>query len=179
MRLSSTSLLVAVLALAACTGASHRTVAPPTTTSAPTTSRATAPVARCSARAPQPVPPNQVPGSTSTFVPGAPRTLVACRYHGFNQREPVGTLAATARFAPEPFVTALNRAPHVPNGAVFHCPLDAAEVIVLHFGYANGETLAVTVSTQGCGFASNGDLRIRTPATVLDALQARLGRDSF
>ena len=134
---------------------------------------------RCSVRPPQSVSLGQVPGSAATFVPGQPRTLLACRYHGFNQRQRAGSLAATAQLGPEPIVSALDRAPHIPRGVVFHCPFDAGEVIVLHFGYANGAVLTITVSTQGCRIASNGDLRIRTPDTVLSALQAKLGRDTL
>jgi len=170
--------LAVVLVAAGCGASSHNSVGAPTTRSvAPTTSGTEMLVLRCVARPPQSVSSGQVPGSASTFVPGRPQRLLACRYHGFNQRQPAGSLAATAQLRAEPIASALNRAPHIPKGVVFSCPFDAAEVIVLHFGYANGAVLTITVSTQGCRIASNGDLRVRTPESVLNMLQARLGRD--
>ncbi len=35
-------------------------------------------------------------GTNRTLVPGQPIALLACRYHGFNQPEPIGTLASGA-----------------------------------------------------------------------------------
>ena len=110
-------------------------------------------------------------------MPGQPGELLACRYYGFNQPQPVGTFARSARFASSPIAAALNAARRVPKGETFSCPADFAETMVLLFGYPDGSTLTVTASTGGCGFAHNGDLTVWMPGATLARLEAVLGHD--
>jgi hypothetical protein len=112
-----------------------------------------------------------MPGTNRVMVPGHPKSLVACRYYG-------GNLAGTGTFPPADVADALNSAPRVPSGAVFHCPIDFGEKIVLHFGYADGSELEVSVSTRGCEFATNGNRTVRVPSNLLTHLEAALGRDT-
>src|SRR5262245_40071176 len=78
----------------------------------------------------QRLPTQQVPGAASSLVPGSPDGLLACRFHGLNQPQPVGSFAAAATFAPAPIAAALNGAKVPTAGAVYHCPADFGEVIV-------------------------------------------------
>ncbi len=131
----------------------------------------------CPTRTPLRVAAHQVPGTSSTFVPGHPSELLACRYYGLNQPQPVGTFARSARVASAPIAVALDRARRVPKGETFSCPADFAETIVLLFGYPDGSRLTVTASTGGCGFAHNGDLTVWIPGATLARLEAVLGHD--
>jgi hypothetical protein len=106
--------------------------------------------------------------------------LLACRYHGQNQPEPVGSFAAAATFAPAPIAATLNRAKLVlptPPGSITHCPADFEEQIVLLFVYADTRVLNVNVAPAGCEFAINGDRGEFTPQSVLSTLEATLGHD--
>jgi hypothetical protein len=142
----------------------------------PTTTSPTPPPFKCPARVPSVIAKHQRPGTASTFVPGHAVALLACRYHGYNQPEPSGSLAKFAHFAPAPFVTALNAARPVPKGA-YNCPMDANETILLLFAYANGSRLTASIDTMGCEFATNGDRTVSTPTPTMGHLQAVLGRD--
>ncbi len=177
--------VVGILAVASagCSSSSHRAQPPASTTTATsattptsTTVAAHLPALRCPASPPERAPSHQVPGTTAALVPGRPAELLGCRYHGFNQPQRIGTLAASARFAPGPVAALLNAAAVVPPGALYNCPADFGERIVLRFGYANGATLTVLVPTAGCLFASNGDRTVQA-ASVLAPLEARLGHD--
>ena len=142
-----------------------------------TTARAVrAPALRCPSTPPV-APPVQLPTTETMFVPGTPTELLACRYHGFNQPQRAYSLARAARLAPAPITAALNAARPIPPGAVFNCPNDSGETIVLLFGYANGRTLQVTVSMSGCEFAHNGRRTVAMPPALLARLQTVLGHD--
>jgi len=102
-QISSIAALALLVTLgAACSGGgAHRADSAPTTlagnsrpspspakpaapaSSAPTTPRP------CPARAALSIPHHQRDGTTRTLVPGQPIALLACRYHGFNQPQPV------------------------------------------------------------------------------------------
>ena len=56
----------------------------------------TSPSLSCSTIVPPKVPSNQRDGTSNALVPGQPTELLACRYHGFNQAQPIGTLATWA-----------------------------------------------------------------------------------
>jgi len=73
----------------------------------------TAPTMACPARVPLRVPPHQLAGTDSTFVPGDPIELLTGRYHGLNQPEPAGRFADSARLAPLDIVAALNAPPSI------------------------------------------------------------------
>ncbi len=175
------------LAVVACGSSSPRASVSPTTaagasvSSSTTTSGATtgstAAVAAlgCPTTAPAKVPAHQVPGSTTKMVPGAPTTSVGCRYHG-SPTGPTTMLAAAAKLPPAPLVAVLNAAAPLPEGAVFHCPVDTGEQDLLLFGYADGAQLMVLVDRSGCLTATNGDL-IARPA-VFGLLDPVLGHDA-
>jgi len=179
--------VVAVGALAAgCSSSTHqaRTAAssasvtsttPPIVTT--TTVAAHPPVLRCAARLPRDASGHTARTAVGQLVPGSPVELLACRYHGFNQPQPSGTLAASHRFAPGPVAAALNGARRVPNGAVFNCPIDFGEQILLLFGYDDGQRVNVTVSTAGCRFATSRGMSVWTPPSLLRRLEAVLGHD--
>ncbi|MGO9874078.1 MAG: hypothetical protein ACLPVY_09790 [Acidimicrobiia bacterium] len=149
-----------------------------TSTSAapPTTAVPKSPTLECPIHAPTVIAKHQQPGTASTFVPGRPVALLACRYHGYNQPEPIGSLAGSAHFAPGPFVTALNTARLVPKRA-YNCPLDAGERMLVIFAYDNGTRLTASIETMGCGFATNGDRSVFNPTAMLEHLEAVLGHD--
>jgi len=71
----------------------------------------------------------------------------------------------------------LNRARRIPKGTAFSCPADTGETALLLFGYRDGTTLRVTVSTSGCLFANNGNLTIWMPTATLTQLEVVLGHD--
>jgi hypothetical protein len=113
----------------------------------------------------------------STFVPGAPNELLACRYHGFNQAQPIGSLASSSLLPANSIARELNDAqpvPSYPHG----CTLDSGDEVLLIFGYRDGSHLEADVSTSGCAYASNGSRSVEVPGAVLDTLQARLGKDT-
>lgn len=137
----------------------------------------TAPTISCPIRAPGTVPKQHIAGTDSTLVPGDPIELLTCRYHGLNQPEPADTLATSARLAPVSIVAALNAQPLVPKDAIFSCPSDTGETIMLIFGYTDGSRLTVSIAFAGCRFANNGDRVVDTPATTLSQLQDVVGQD--
>jgi len=120
---------------------------------------------------------HQRPGTASTFVPGDPTELLACRYHGANQPQPAGSLAESADFTPGPIASELNSARRVPPGVAYSCPASFGDTILLIFKYTNGSTLMISTPTSGCQFATNGDLNVFTPSATLTTLEAVLGRD--
>lgn len=128
----------------------------------------------CPSRPPDPFPQHQRAGTDTAEVPGSPVTLLACRYHGFNQPEPMGTLARSATFPPT-LASALNQARAA--GPLYGCPEDSGETILLIFGYADGSRLLVDVHTRGCRTATNGDRTVVTPDAVLSELEEILGQD--
>ncbi|HWS45395.1 MAG TPA: hypothetical protein VN636_06005 [Acidimicrobiia bacterium] len=178
--LESMVVIVAMIAAAGCASSPRSApttpgVAAPSTTTTSAVSRA--PALHCPPRPPAVVPPHQVPGTAALFVPGHPVELLACRYHGLNQPQRVGTLAGSARLDPTPIAVALNAATVVPNKAAFNCPADFAETILLLFGYADGTALTASVAAAGCRFAHNGDIVVSTSAATLAALEEKVGHD--
>jgi hypothetical protein len=147
------------------------------TSAAPsTTTLLTTPLLKCPAHAPRVVAHHQRAGTVSTFVPGHPVALLACRYHGFNQPEPSGSLATSAHFAPGEIGAALNAAP--PGVSDAFCPIDFGEKIVLIFGYRDGSRRMASIDTGGCRDATNGDRIISfAPVAVFTRLEAVLGHD--
>jgi hypothetical protein len=150
---------------------------PPSTTPSTSTSGP-----ECPSSPPRTVQPHQIPGTDTTLVPGTPTALLACRYHGLNQPEPIGTLAKAAGFDPGPIAAGLNSQPANPPGppgAVHSCPADFGEVIVLLFAYDDTSTLTVSISVAGCRDADNGDRGVPADPATMDELQAVLGKDAF
>ena len=114
------------------------------------------------------------------MVPGHPRALIACRYHGLNQPEPRGTLAATASLPASTVASAFNAAvPLTPGEPLPACPNDSSEEALLIFRYANNSRLLVTVDMSGCGWTTNGDRTAWTPPALRMRLQAGLGHDTY
>jgi hypothetical protein len=148
-----------------------------TSISTPTTTTGTPAALECPEAPAKLVQPHQIAGTDTAMVPGTPTALLACRYHGLNQPEPLGSLAKSASFPPGPIATALNSQPAVPPGTRSSCPDDFGDNIFLIFAYADGSRLVILVGTSGCRYTLNGDRVIHMDPVALDQLQAVLGRD--
>jgi hypothetical protein len=136
-------------------------------------------VAKCAVTVPPSVPTRQRDGTASAIVPGEPISLLGCRYHGFNQPEPFGSLANSAQLDHVAIDAQLNQVPIPPPGApIPNCPDDFGEKYVLWFGYPDASTLLVTVGGAGCAYADNGNLQVPFANTSLTSLQQALGHDS-
>jgi len=133
----------------------------------------------CPMRAPRSVPHHQRAGTARTFVPGHPITLLACRYHGFNQPQPIGTFARSAAGLPASSVAhELNATPRPTTSVVPYCPNDSGETYMLYFSYRGGRPLLARVDSGGCRYVTNGDLSRPFPPVELSLrLEAALGRD--
>jgi hypothetical protein len=149
----------------------------PAPSSIPPTSPSTPAALACPSHVPS-VGHHQIAGTDTSMVPGNPATLLACRYHGLNQPEPVGSFAKSARFDPATIADALNAQPVIPPNANYLCPIDFGDTVVLLFGYSDNSRLAVRIGTTGCRFASNGDRVVRIDPATLNRLQAVLGKDA-
>ncbi len=158
-------------ACAAATGAVQ-----PTITLAPTTAVAPCPQ-RWGPSAPTPVDPSPArPGLADALVPLGPSSLSVCRYAGLNQPDAEGTLERSHVVtgpALTQFVAYLDMPTWqvIPSGAIYNCPLSQGRVDLLRFDYPSGSGVTVTVDTDGCRFASNGERTV--PG---DAIGARLAR---
>ncbi|HEY2812380.1 MAG TPA: hypothetical protein VGJ03_02830 [Acidimicrobiales bacterium] len=125
------------------------------------------------------MPARQRPGTATALVPDQPTSLLGCRYHGFNQAEPHGSLANSRQLDQSDIAAQLNRvAIPSPDAPVPNCPADFGEQYALWFGYADSSTLLVTVDGAGCAYADNGDLTVPFANAALTSLQAALGHDS-
>ena len=112
------------------------------------------------------------------MVPGEPTSSLGCRYHGFDQPQPPGSLASSAQLDTAVIVTELNRIPIPPASSPLpNCPADFGERYVIRFGYDDGSTLLVSVDGGGCTYADNGDLRVPFASAAVASLQAVLGHD--
>jgi hypothetical protein len=140
-------------------------------------SSSTTPALACPAHQFDRVPPHQIAGTASTFIPGHPNSLLACRYHALNQPQPAGSLARSKRLAPDDFVGAVNAQPPIPKHQVRECGPDHGGSILLTFGYADGRRLSIAIDTSGCHTALNGDYAIDMEPRTLDLLNAYLGED--
>jgi hypothetical protein len=124
------------------------------------------------------VPHGQRDGTSRTLVPGQPIVLLACRYHGFNQPQRIGSFARAAELPASPIARGLNTSQRPPPGIASGCPNDSFEWYMLSFSYRDGRALLVRVSHGGCRYVTNGDLTLEfPPAEVMQALEAALGSD--
>jgi hypothetical protein len=115
-------------------------------------------------------PPMSLPpsgGATSAFISGEPTSLLACRYHE-------SSLARSARLTSGPIAAALNSAEPIPPGAIYNCPADLGDLILLYFEYPSGARLRVSTWTKACAFASNGERMVFTPRATIRQLEAAL-----
>jgi hypothetical protein len=133
----------------------------------------------CPGTPPRAVPTRQRAGTVMLLVPDDPVAVLACRYHGFNQPQPVGSLAAASSLDVSTVVPALNAAVIRPRGVVSNCPADFSDTDVLWFAYARGPALMVEINDSGCRNATNGDRTVFTPPSVQLRLQAALGADEL
>jgi hypothetical protein len=106
-------------------------------------------------------------GAISAFIPGGPTSLLACRYHD-------ASLARSVRLTPGPIAAALNSAEPIPPGAIYNCPADLGDLILLYFEYPGGAQLRVSTWTKACAFASNGQRMVFTPPATIRQLEAAL-----
>jgi hypothetical protein len=132
----------------------------------------------CPDTAPLQVPSRQRSGTATSIVPDLPTSLLACRYHGFNQPEAQGTLATSAELAPGEIAARLNAIPIPPADAPLpNCPADFGEKYMLWFGYSDGSALLVSVDGAGCNYVNNGDLLVPFGGDVLPLLEGPLGHE--
>jgi hypothetical protein len=112
-------------------------------------------------------------------VPGHPIALLACRYHGFNQRQPIGTFASSSTALRVSQVAHdLNATPRPTNDVVPNCPNDSGETFVLFFSYREARPLLVRFDNGGCRYVTNGDLTLPFgPLGLTLRLEAALGQD--
>lgn len=180
------ALAVAVMTWSAgCTADSHQSAnsstatSPAQSTPGSSASRPSAPPVACPTSAPATVSPHQRDGTATSMVPASPTTVLACRYHGFNQPEAHGSLATSASIPPADVAASLNAVPVPALGApVPNCPADFGEMYALWFGYPAGPPVLVTVQRGGCAYANNGDRRAPFASAVVSQLSAALGHDN-
>jgi len=158
-------ILVAVVALAACTTESIPSfpvpTGPPVVDMKPANCPREASFTRLQRR-------NDVPGINDQLVPGDPSELVACAPSG---RKAVanGTLAIN-------IIDALNSLKLIKRGAVYNCPnYTGSSTYGLFFNYPNGDVLLVTVDRTGCRFASNDQRSAFTTEAARKRIQRLLG----
>ncbi len=133
----------------------------------------------CPARAAPSVPHHQRDGTTRALVPGQPIALLACRYHGFNQPQPIGTFARSATTLPVSQIAHdLNATPRPTSTIVPFCPNDSGETYMVYFSYRDGRPLLVRFDNGGCHYVTNGDLTLPfAPERLTLRLEAALGQD--
>ena len=144
-----------------------------------TSRRAANPRLVCPPHPPASLPHHQRAGVRTTMVPGHPRRLLGCRYHGLNQPQPQGTVAAAKMLPTSEVASEFDDARVIsPGGPVPSCPADFGEQIMLVFGYADG-SFRVTVDAGGCGYATNGARTVLTPPLLAGQLRLALGHDTL
>jgi hypothetical protein len=133
----------------------------------------------CSTNVPPHVPSHQRDGTGNALVPGQPTELLACRYHGFNQAQPIGTFATSAELPASDVAAQLNQTPiPAPGAPIPNCPADFGEKYMLWFRYADGVPLLVSFDHGGCLYVDNGDLRAPfPPVAVTRLLQSALASE--
>ena len=109
---------------------------------------------------------SDVPGRAETLVPDGPTGLVVCNGHTrvVIEDELVTELASL-----------LNDLKHVPSGVEFACPIDLGPTYGLFFNYPDGGLVAVSVSSSGCRFATNGKVSARVTRGLLAQIGSLLG----
>jgi hypothetical protein len=167
----SLAIVIAVLALAACTGSSLTGSA-----------QAQLPGSEAGVQSPFLSPPplskprgcpsetsysrilhrNDVPGTDDQLVPGQPDVLVECLP---SRRVVIGDGSVVAKIVDE-----LNALKLV-DPAVYSCPADFGPTYGLFFNYSNGDVLLVTVDASGCRFASNGTRSAFTTDVVRERIE--------
>ena len=133
----------------------------------------------CPVKAALSVPHDQRDGTTRTLVPGHPIALLACRYHGFNQPQPIGTFASsTTELQVSQVAHELNATPRPTNGVAPNCPNNSGETSMLYFYFREGHPLLVRFDNGGCRYVTNGDLTLPFgPVGLTLRLEATLGQD--
>ncbi len=139
---------------------------------------AAAPSLRCPARGFERVRSHQRAGTDSTFVPGTPNEVLACRYHALNQLQPAGSFARSRRLAPDEVVAPLNAQPPTTKNVIRECGPDSGGNIIVIFGYPDATRLTISIGTSGCRTATNGDRAIYAESHTLALLEDYLGEDT-
>jgi hypothetical protein len=112
---------------------------------------------RCPATMPRPSKSLSVHGSNRTMVPGAPSTLVICRYAGAASNRPPTRAAAGTTYT-SGIATSLNRLRTVPTAVAesMSCPMQLhGPLFGLFFNYANASVQYVEVPGP-CRLVWNG-----------------------
>jgi hypothetical protein len=101
------------------------------------------------------------PGATHELVPPGARAVMLCRYSGLNTPSGDFRLSFHIRVRSRATVARLARELDAlaPTRAVYHCPIDVAADIVVHFTYATGPQNPVTIDLAGCNPVTNGHLQ--------------------
>jgi len=109
----------------------------------------------CPARLPPAADSSSGHDTAASLVPAGARVAEGCRYLGLSQARPAGTLTKSVTLPPNvvgELAAAMNAAPRVPPGTVYHCPADFGDRSLVLFGYANGTTETVEINLSGCHF---------------------------
>jgi hypothetical protein len=143
------------------------------------TTPATASTSACPDRAPGKPIRSLAPDLAKQLVPGNPQTALVCRYHGLNLPEPAGTLAqtATVRRGVADLATALNQGQPVDKSAMYNCPVDSGESMLITFTYPAGRTVVIQLHTRGCHIATNGTSAVFTSPDAGQRLMDLVGAD--
>lgn len=119
------------------------------------------------------------PVRVGPLVPGRPVVATVCRYHGLNQVERVGSLAATATVSGAEvaaLTAALNAGEPIPAGPV-SCPADYGEAVRVTFGYRDRPPVVLEASLTGCTTASTGGEELRVSEAAYRQLTELVGKD--
>jgi hypothetical protein len=130
------------------------------------------------------------PSAATSLVPLTPTSVLICRYNGLPEpgRKIAGftligeqTLGAT-RVAT--LASAFDTLKPFVSGKAYSCPLDSGNEAVLHFRYASGDSVTVTVHLSGCSSSTNGAPSYRNgpatgPKTVFQGYPSSLRKYAF
>jgi hypothetical protein len=151
--------VVAAVALAsACSGTGHHAAASTAPTSTSTTTVPLAAPVRCPPILPDRIANAGVPGLADQMVPGTATRLDVCRYGPLTGAGPLSVksrFTLVERATVTDFQAATDALAVRPPGAIFNCPNDDGEALVLIFS-ESARSVTVRVSLSGCAFVTNG-----------------------
>lgn len=114
------------------------------------------------------------------LVLGRPAIATICRYYGFDQPAPAGTLARSATVrdaAVASLAGALDGGQLIPPGARYNCPGRSSGSIRVIFGYRGGDAVTVRVDAGGCRIVWNGETTRFTSELARQQLTDLVGAD--
>jgi len=122
---------------------------------------------------------HQRPDAGDALIPGDPSALIVCRYHGKDQVQPYGSLAAAKVLSARTMADDLNGGTPTSLIRAMTCVPPVSEQHILIFGYSDGTRLLVSLSNDGCSLVTNGDLSTSQPHPfdIQQTLLHELGSD--